>query len=242
MLEESWANETKDRRFIPHIQLHEYEAYLFTDISVLENYYEDRKRDFVRLKRSVDPLGSPELIDDGQESAPSKRIIACVPQYESDKLTVGVQAATRIGLPAIRDRCPHFASWGGSPREPCALKLRPSEETGVTVRAGEPIWSFDSVIRDEEGRVAFHYVIVDLLADYLGGRAARPGRRGRGPLGPARGALRPPREQADPRAPRAHRLPSPRGPPPLPLTPRVAPPCTAAGRCLAPAPRILPAR
>ena len=111
MLEESWANETEDRRFIPHIQLHEYEAYLFTDISVLASYYEDRKHDLVRLKRSVDSLGSPELIDDGRESAPSKRIIAYVPRYESDKLTVGVQAATRIGLPAIRKRCPHFASW-----------------------------------------------------------------------------------------------------------------------------------
>ena len=43
------------------------------------------------------------------------------------------------------------------------------EETGVRVRAGEPIWSFDSVVRDEEGRVAFHYVIVDLLADYVDG-------------------------------------------------------------------------
>ena len=43
------------------------------------------------------------------------------------------------------------------------------EETGVTVRAGEPIWSFDSVIRDEAGRAAFHYVIVDLRAEYLGG-------------------------------------------------------------------------
>lgn len=43
------------------------------------------------------------------------------------------------------------------------------EETGVSVRAGEPIWSFDSVIRDEEGRVSFHYVIVDLLADYVAG-------------------------------------------------------------------------
>ena len=111
MLEESWANETEDRRFVPHIQLHEYEAYLFTDISVLANYYEDRKRDLVRLKRSVDSFASPELIDDGRESAPSKRIIACVPRYESDKLTVGVQAATRIGLPAIRERCPHFSTW-----------------------------------------------------------------------------------------------------------------------------------
>ena len=43
------------------------------------------------------------------------------------------------------------------------------EETGVRVRAGEPIWSFDSVIRDEAGRVAFHYVIVDLRAEYVEG-------------------------------------------------------------------------
>ncbi len=43
------------------------------------------------------------------------------------------------------------------------------EETGVRVRAGEPVWSFDSVVRDEDGRVAFHYVIVDLLADYVAG-------------------------------------------------------------------------
>ena len=43
------------------------------------------------------------------------------------------------------------------------------EETGVSVRAGEPVWSFDSVIRDEAGRVSFHYVIVDLLADYVSG-------------------------------------------------------------------------
>ena len=43
------------------------------------------------------------------------------------------------------------------------------EETGVSVRAGEPVWSFDSVIRDEAGRIAFHYVIVDLLAAYVEG-------------------------------------------------------------------------
>ena len=43
------------------------------------------------------------------------------------------------------------------------------EETGVEVKAGEPVWSFDSVIRDDEGRVAYHYVIVDLLADYVSG-------------------------------------------------------------------------
>ena len=48
------------------------------------------------------------------------------------------------------------------------------EETGVAVRAGDPIFTFDAVDRDEAGRVRFHYVIVDLAADYVAG-APRPG-------------------------------------------------------------------
>ena len=110
-LEEAWANETGDVRFIPHIQLHEYEAYLFTDLSVLSSYYEGQERKVDRLKRSVGCFNSPEMIDDGPHTAPSKRIIDYFPRYDSDKLTVGVQAAARIGLPRIRRGCPHFARW-----------------------------------------------------------------------------------------------------------------------------------
>jgi len=43
------------------------------------------------------------------------------------------------------------------------------EETGVIIRAKEPIYTFDVIERDDQGRVRFHYVIVDLLADYVSG-------------------------------------------------------------------------
>ena len=43
------------------------------------------------------------------------------------------------------------------------------EETGVIIRAGEPIYSFDVIDHDERGGIRYHYVIVDLLADYLEG-------------------------------------------------------------------------
>jgi 8-oxo-dGTP diphosphatase len=43
------------------------------------------------------------------------------------------------------------------------------EETGVIIRAGEPILTFDLVERDPAGRVRFHYVIVDLAAAYVSG-------------------------------------------------------------------------
>jgi ADP-ribose pyrophosphatase len=43
------------------------------------------------------------------------------------------------------------------------------EETGVIIRAREPIFTFDAIEKDMDGRVHFHYVIVDLLADYVEG-------------------------------------------------------------------------
>ena len=113
MLEAFWTEETNDDRFIPHIQLHEYEAYLFSDIAVLSRSYGDQQRAVNRLQESVGSLNSPELIDDGPQTAPSKRIISFIPRYDADKSTVGVQAAARIGLPEIRRKCPHFAGWLG---------------------------------------------------------------------------------------------------------------------------------
>lgn len=46
------------------------------------------------------------------------------------------------------------------------------EETGITIRAGEPVFTCDVCQRDEDGRVRFHYVIVDLTADYISGEAS----------------------------------------------------------------------
>ncbi|MFZ0613150.1 MAG: NUDIX hydrolase [Desulfobacterales bacterium] len=43
------------------------------------------------------------------------------------------------------------------------------EETGLIVRAGPPVHTFDLIERDDRGRVHFHYVIVDLSAEYAGG-------------------------------------------------------------------------
>ena len=44
------------------------------------------------------------------------------------------------------------------------------EETGVAIRALEPVYTFDHLERDDTGRIRFHYVIVDLLAEYKSGR------------------------------------------------------------------------
>ncbi len=43
------------------------------------------------------------------------------------------------------------------------------EETGVVIRAGEPIFAFDLIEKDEAGILKFHYVIIDLKAEYISG-------------------------------------------------------------------------
>ncbi len=43
------------------------------------------------------------------------------------------------------------------------------EETGLDIIPGPPIYSFDSIHRDSDGQVRFHYVIIDLLAEYKSG-------------------------------------------------------------------------
>jgi len=43
------------------------------------------------------------------------------------------------------------------------------EETGIQIQAAEPIYTFDVIERDAAGKVRFHYVIVDLAADYVMG-------------------------------------------------------------------------
>ena len=48
------------------------------------------------------------------------------------------------------------------------------EETGLTIQAREPVYTFDIIERDPKGVILFHYVIVDLAADYVSGEL-RPG-------------------------------------------------------------------
>ena len=47
-------------------------------------FYDHHERQIAELKAIADGYASPELIDDGQHSAPSKRIVAKLPDYERE--------------------------------------------------------------------------------------------------------------------------------------------------------------
>jgi len=110
-LEQAFAKDICDGRFVPYIQLHEYEAYLFSDPTWFRYFYNRHEKQIAALKAIADRHATPELIDDGPHSAPSKRIVAEFPDYEGAKPVIGPQVAELIGLDVIRGKCPHFGAW-----------------------------------------------------------------------------------------------------------------------------------
>ncbi len=110
-LERAFAADVGDQRFIPHIQLYEFETILLCDPSHFALVYEKADDGIAVLRAAVAVARSPELVNDGEATAPSKRIIAQFAQYERQKTTVGVELAECVGLERTRSRCPHFDRW-----------------------------------------------------------------------------------------------------------------------------------
>jgi hypothetical protein len=107
-LEEEFGKDIGSNRLMPYIQLHEFEAILFTDISRLAHYYPAYERAIRNLVTETAHL-TPEEINEGRTTAPSKRILCEVPIY--DKVLAGSVLAIELGLPLIRGRCLHFNAW-----------------------------------------------------------------------------------------------------------------------------------
>lgn len=96
-------------RFIPYIQLHEFESLLFTDIQVLKYDYldEDDIRNIDRLYEETKNI-PPEDINHGAETAPSKRILSTVAYQKGDAASEWLEEIT---IDKIRTKCPHFSRW-----------------------------------------------------------------------------------------------------------------------------------
>ena len=102
------SEEVKDSRFLPFLSLHETEAWVLAAASELAALY-DRPALAEDLNRQVHAAGGPELVNDGPDTAPSKRIKTAFPGYR--KVTDGPEAISRFGLPALRETCPHLDAW-----------------------------------------------------------------------------------------------------------------------------------
>ncbi len=110
-LEDAFRKDISDRRFIPYIQLHEFEALILSDPKQLDTQFENRADGIARLETMASRFPSLEHINDNVNTAPSKRIISEIPEYQGSKVSAGPIVAEKIGLSTLRSKCAHFAEW-----------------------------------------------------------------------------------------------------------------------------------
>ena len=108
-VQEAMGGKWDSRRFIPYIQMHEFEALLFSDPAGLARglFRADLETSFQIILDQFE--GNPERINDSPHTAPGKRIEQLFSSYS--KPLYGNIAALEIGLGLMRDRCAHFADW-----------------------------------------------------------------------------------------------------------------------------------
>lgn len=103
-------NEQISSRFIPYLQLHEFECFIFSDDTIFEKRFDKKEiLNLKYLKQSCIEHPTPELINQGSETAPSKRLIKNISNYR--KIIDGVEMTKQIGLDRILETCPRFKNW-----------------------------------------------------------------------------------------------------------------------------------
>jgi hypothetical protein len=93
---------------MPYVQMHEFEALLFSSPAKLAESLGDEKLSsiFQTIRKE---FSTPEEIDDNYDTCPSRRIEEV---FQGFKKTInGITAASRIGLEKMRQECPHFNEW-----------------------------------------------------------------------------------------------------------------------------------
>jgi len=107
-VESALAKTIGDKRFLPNLVLHETEAWVLADCRRLGEVM-GNPDPAAELEWIVRLESGPELVNDGMDTAPSKRIISAYPQYT--KTIDGPLVIADVGLDLIRSRCPHADDW-----------------------------------------------------------------------------------------------------------------------------------
>lgn len=108
-LEQGFAAHIGYPRFIPYIQLHEFEALLFSDPQSFAIAFPDIGPKLAELQVIRSAVETPEHIDEREDCAPSRQILKLLPEY--NKSVSGPLMTKHIGLAKLRSECHHFDSW-----------------------------------------------------------------------------------------------------------------------------------
>jgi hypothetical protein len=106
-LEQQMFEDIGHQNFIPNLLVHEFEALLYSNPQAFLEWFDQSTVNQLQSEREL--FSSPEHINEDSNTAPSKRILRCCPQY--DKPLHGSLIAIDIGLDVIRRQCQHFNKW-----------------------------------------------------------------------------------------------------------------------------------
>lgn len=98
-------------RFVPYMQLHEFEGLLFSDKQAFYTtfYNSNELVDKAYLEQTFADFDNPEMINDGVETSPSHRLERIISGY--DKVVYGCCLAEAIGLNKMRQKSLRFDNW-----------------------------------------------------------------------------------------------------------------------------------
>ncbi|MCF4114220.1 MULTISPECIES: DUF4276 family protein [Dethiosulfovibrio] len=103
---ESFPDLDSDRRFIPYVSIHEFEALLFSDTEVLSKHIGVSSK---KIDKIIGQCKEPERVNNSPDTAPSKRLKKLSSRFQ--KTTTGIAIAKEIGIPKMRKKCPVFNAW-----------------------------------------------------------------------------------------------------------------------------------
>jgi len=107
-IEDAFAKDIHDARFIPYLQLHEFEALVLCGLHLLEERYPGRQAEIRDLEKRINrQFRSPEDVDRLQP--PSRRILQAIPEYA--KIVDGIYVVETVGIHTLREKCRHFGEW-----------------------------------------------------------------------------------------------------------------------------------
>ena len=106
-LERELGNDLGHANFLPNFVVHEFEGLLYSRTECFGDWFD--RNVIPKLTSERSQFQTPEHINDGELTAPSKRILRHCPNYE--KPLHGSLIAMDIGLDTIRRKCKHFDEW-----------------------------------------------------------------------------------------------------------------------------------
>ncbi|MBK7377957.1 MAG: DUF4276 family protein [Ignavibacteriales bacterium] len=108
-MENEFEKDINNPKFLPYLQLHEFEALVFASEDKLPTAFINVPRKIAQVAAVSNSFKSPEEINEGPTSAPSKRLLNIFPDYQ--KTYHSQLILSQVSIDVLRAKCFHFNAW-----------------------------------------------------------------------------------------------------------------------------------